>query len=77
MSTAVRTETGVLSYHAVADKADPSRITILEVYADNRAYQSHIKTPHFLEYKARVKDWVLGLEMVDVNFVAVYKKPGQ
>lgn len=77
MSSAVRLEKGVLSYHAVADKANPARITILEVYADTAAYESHIRTPHFLEYKERVKDWVRGLELVDVQTVAVYKKPDQ
>src|SRR5438874_2525786 len=37
MSTAVRVEPGVLTYYAVADKSDPTNITILEIYADTAA----------------------------------------
>ena len=38
MNTAVKLERGVLSYYAVAEKVDPSVITIIEVYADTAAY---------------------------------------
>lgn len=75
MATAIRVEPGVLTYYAVADKADPANITILEIYADTGAYQSHIKTPHFLKYKETVKDMVKALELVDVNLLGVAKKP--
>lgn len=74
MSTAIRVELGVLTYYAVADKNDPSSITILEIYADTAAYQSHILTPHFKKYKETVKDMVKSLELVDVNLIASAKK---
>ena len=76
MQTAVRLEPGVLTYYAVADKKDPSRITILEIYADNAAYQKHITTPHFKKYKATVEHMVKKLELVDVNLVGSAKQPG-
>ena len=76
MTTAVSVEPGVLTYYAVADKKDPSSITILEIYADTAAYQAHIITPHFRKYKEQVKDMVKSLELVDVNLIASAKKPG-
>lgn len=76
MATAVRTEPGVLTYYAVADKSDPSHITILEIYADLAAYQSHIETPHFRKYKATVQHMVKSLELIDVNLIGSAKKPG-
>jgi quinol monooxygenase YgiN len=76
MTTAIRVEPGVLTYYAVADKTDPSHITILEIYADTAAYQAHIATPHFLKYKKTVENMVLSLELVDVNLIAAAKKPG-
>lgn len=76
MTTAIRLEPGVLTYYAVADKSDPSHITILEIYADTAAYQSHITTAHFKKYKETVKDMVKSLELVDVNLIASAKKPG-
>ena len=76
MNTAIKLEPGVLSYYAVADKKDPTVITIIEVYADTAAYHSHIKTPHFLKYKTRVEDMVKSLELVDLNIIGVSRKPG-
>ncbi len=75
MTTAVRVEPGVLTYYAVADKADPSHITILEIYADTAAYKAHIETPHFKKYKATVQNMVKSLELVDVNLIGAAGKP--
>lgn len=74
MTNAIKFEPGVLSYTAVADKKDATSITILEVYASNEAYQSHILTTHFRKYKDAVKDMVLALELIDTNLVCSAKK---
>jgi quinol monooxygenase YgiN len=74
MGTAVRLEPGVLTYHAVARKDDPTRITILEVYADESAYQTHIASAHFKKYKETVKDMVKSLELIDLNIIGSYTK---
>lgn len=75
MTTAMRIEPGVLTYYAVADKNEPTNITILEIYADTAAYNSHIQTPHFKKYKDTVKDMVKSLELVDVSVIAEARKP--
>lgn len=75
MTAAVRVEPGVLSYYAVADKHDPSNITILEIYADTAAYKSHIETSHFKKYKQTVKDMVKSLDLIDVTLIGSAKKP--
>jgi len=75
MATAVRVEPGVLTYYAVADKTDPSHITILEIYADSAAYKLHIQTPHFKKYKETVQHMVKSLELVDVNLIGSANKP--
>ena len=69
MNTAIKVEPGVLSYTVVADKKDLSLITIIEVYANLEAYQSHILTPHFKKYKDTVKDMVLSLELIDTELI--------
>lgn len=76
MTTAVRVEPGVLTYYAVADKNDPSQITILEIYADTAAYKSHIETTHFKKYKEAVKDMVKSLELTDVRLIGSANKEG-
>ncbi len=74
MTTAVRVEPGVLTYYAVADKNNPSNITILEIYADTAAYKFHIETPHFKKYKQTVAGMVTSLELVDVTLIGSAKK---
>ena len=69
MNAAIKWEPGVLSYTVVADKKDASLITIMEVYANLEAYQSHILTPHFKKYKDTVKNMVLSLELIDTELV--------
>jgi quinol monooxygenase YgiN len=66
IETSVGAEPGVLTLYAVAEKDKPTHITILEIYADQEAYQSHLKTPHFLKYKDGTKDMVKSLELVEV-----------
>jgi quinol monooxygenase YgiN len=61
----LRVEPGVLTLYAVAEKAHPTRITILEIYASNEAYQAHVRTPHFLKYKTGTAKMVKSLELVE------------
>ena len=47
IKTSVRLEPGVLTLYAVEEKGNPSHITIVEIYADEDAYKTHLQTPHF------------------------------
>lgn len=60
-------EPGVLSLYAVFDKEDPTRLTILEIYASRQAYETHVKSSHFLKYKNGTLHMVKSLELVDVD----------
>lgn len=57
IEASVREEAGVLTLYAVAEKARPTHITILEIYASSAAYEAHLKTPHFLKYKTVRWPW--------------------
>lgn len=65
IEASLRLEPGVLVLYAMSEKDDPARIRILEIYADQEAYESHIQTPHFLKYKEGTLDMVLELELID------------
>ncbi|GAA4500721.1 antibiotic biosynthesis monooxygenase [Hymenobacter ginsengisoli] len=67
VEAAMRTEPGVLSLYAVFEKKKPNHLTILEVYANEAAYQAHLKTPHFLKYKQGTQAMVQELELIDTN----------
>ena len=65
IEASVRVEPGVLTLYAVAEKNNPTHITILEIYADTVAYKAHLLTPHFIKYKNGTKDMVKSLELVE------------
>ncbi|MFT3675449.1 MAG: antibiotic biosynthesis monooxygenase [Chitinophagaceae bacterium] len=73
---AVQKEPGVLMLYAVAEKQQPTHITVFEIYASRAAYESHIKTAHFLKYKATVEGMVKSLELIDVTPIALESKSG-
>lgn len=51
-------------------KANPTQIRILEIYADNAAYENHLKSPHFLEYKTSTIKMVKSLKLIDMVCIA-------
>jgi len=65
IEASVRVEAGVLTLYAVAEKNNPTHITILEIYADTVAYKAHLLTPHFIKYKNGSKEMVKSLELVE------------
>lgn len=62
----LQTEPGVLTMYAVSDKENPCNITILETYASQDAYRSHIASPHFQKYKQGTLHMVDSLILDDV-----------
>jgi len=67
IETSVKVEPGVLTLYAVAEKNNPTHITILEIYENADAYKKHIQTPHFLKYKNGTKEMVKSLELVETT----------
>lgn len=65
IEASMRLEPGVLTLYATAEKENPNKVTILEIYADEEAYRKHIQTPHFQKYKQGTLDMVKSLELVD------------
>lgn len=65
IETSIKLEPGVLTLYAVSEKDHPTRITILEIYADAESYKAHVQTPHFIKYKTATKDMVRSLELIE------------
>jgi len=72
----IRLEPGVLMLNAVADKDNPTHITVFEIYADNDAYMSHGQTPHFKKYKSITKEMVKSLELMETVPIILGTKAG-
>ncbi|MBY5536775.1 antibiotic biosynthesis monooxygenase [Rhizobium leguminosarum] len=75
IEASVALEDGVLSLSAVSIRDNPNRIRILEVYADQEAYEAHLRTPHFLKYKNQTVHMVTSLTLIEVDPIAMRAKP--
>ncbi|MDO9418304.1 putative quinol monooxygenase [Pararhizobium sp.] len=74
VEASVAKEPGVLMLYAVSVKGSPEKVRILEVYASRQAYEAHIQTAHFLQYKALTATMVTSLTLVDVDPIALCAK---
>lgn len=63
----VQLEPGVIAIYPMYQKANPTQVRILEIYANREAYEAHLKTAHFLKYKTSTLKMVKSLKLVDMN----------
>ncbi|MBY2942151.1 MULTISPECIES: putative quinol monooxygenase [Rhizobium] len=75
IEASIALEDGVLSLSAVSIRNNPNRIRILEVYADQEAYEAHLRTPHFIKYKNQTAHMVTSLTLIEVDPIAMRAKP--
>lgn len=68
-SASMKLEPGVISIFPMFKKEHPEQVRIIEIYADRAAYESHLKTPHFLKYKTTTLAMVQKLELVEMNAI--------
>jgi quinol monooxygenase YgiN len=66
-AASVRLENGVIAIFPMFQKENPTQVRILEMYKDRQAYQSHLKTEHFLKYKTTTVHMIKSLKLVDMN----------
>ena len=67
IDASMQLEPGVLTLYATAEKNAPYHVTILEIYANQAAYESHLKTSHFQKYKKGTLNMVQELELIDTT----------
>ena len=60
----VEIEPGVICIFPMQVKDSPYTIRIVEIYRNDEAYQAHLQTPHFLEYKQGTLHMVKSLQLV-------------
>ncbi|MDR3219978.1 MAG: carboxymuconolactone decarboxylase family protein [Dysgonamonadaceae bacterium] len=77
IETSVRVEPGVLNLYAVSEKENPTHFTIMEIYAGEDAYKSHLETSHFKKYKSSTNEMVKSLELVETAPVVLGAKTNE
>ena len=68
-AASVKLEPGVISIFPMTEKSSPTKVRILEIYSNKKAYEAHLQTPHFKEYKTSTLHMVKSLKLVDMNEV--------
>lgn len=63
----VQLEAGVIAIYPMYQKENPTQVRILEIYANRKAYEAHLKTPHFQKYKTSTLKMVKSLKLVDMD----------
>ena len=71
----VESEDGVICIFPMQVKDSPNTIRILEIYRNEEAYQAHLQTPHFLEYKQGTLHMVKSLQLVAMEPLAPEAMP--
>ena len=74
IETSIRAEPGVLALYAVSLKDHPEQIRLFEMYRDEAAYQSHLRSPHFKTYKAQTQQMVKLLRLVETEPILLGSK---
>ncbi len=67
IETSIRVEPGVLTLYAVSLKDRPEQIRLFEMYKDAASYQAHLQSSHFKAYKARTKQMVKDLRLIETE----------
>jgi quinol monooxygenase YgiN len=67
IEASVALEPGVLALNAVSLKNSPTSIRLLEIYASEKAYLTHLQSPHFLKYKTQTAKMVTSLRLVETE----------
>ena len=71
----VEVEPGVICIFPMQVKDSPNTIRIVEIYRNEEAYQAHLQTPHFLEYKQGTLHMVKSLRLVATEPLAPEAMP--
>ena len=70
----MRSEPGVLMLYAVAVRGRPNQIRLTKVYADQAAYDAHVRSAHFLKYKMATANMVRSLTLTDTDPILLESK---
>jgi|APAra7269096936_1048531.scaffolds.fasta_scaffold05341_8 quinol monooxygenase YgiN len=74
IEVSMRSEPGVLMLYAVAVRGRPNQIRLTEVYADQAAYDAHVRSAHFLKYKMATANMVRSLTLTDTDPILLESK---
>lgn len=66
MFPGVRNEEGTLTYILHRSSKDPTVFVFYEIYANQAAFDAHVKTPHFAELSGKIGPLLDGRPVIDI-----------
>ncbi|MCE9672171.1 antibiotic biosynthesis monooxygenase [Myxococcus stipitatus] len=75
MTESIAKEPGVVVLYAVASKEDPAKLTFLELYANDAAYELHRSTPHFQHYLEATSEMIVSRRLREAIPIQLSAKP--
>ncbi len=64
--TSIQDEKGTLAMYSVKQKDDPNMAYMVEIYANDEAYEKHRQTAHFNDYLKQTEKMVVNKQMIDI-----------
>jgi len=74
IEASIRLEPGVSALYAVSVKHQPNQVRLFESYSSQSAYESHLRTAHFLKYKATTQTMVKSLTLIETDPILLGSK---
>jgi autoinducer 2-degrading protein len=57
--TSLDAEPGCHRFDIQQETTDPALFLLIEIYADEAAFEAHRSSPHYLQFREEVKHWVV------------------
>jgi len=74
IEASIQLESGVSALYAVSVKDQPNQVRLFESYSSQAAYESHLRTAHFLKYKATTQTMVKSLTLIETDPILLGSK---
>ena len=74
-SVSLKIEPGVISIFPMYQQDKPTVLKLVEIYANKEAYDLHIKSEHFQQYKTTTLKMVKSLELVEMGAISPEAMP--
>lgn len=66
----VEREEGCFQFDVLVDQSDPATFFLYETYADEAALAAHRDTPHFADFDATVRPWIVSKSIRRLQLIA-------
>lgn len=76
IEASIAKEPGVLMLYALRVREQPTQLRLVEIYADEAAYRAHLRSEHFLKYKAGTERMIRSLRLVETDPLLLRSRNG-